>query len=503
MPNNITEYPILLDNIPDSDALWKGLGGNFDSLTQIINEFIDNSLSDFIKFNQSEIKKIIIRVTQKSNDIYEIEIEDTGSGIQDLTSAFSIGNKSSQSTSLNEHGFGMKHSLAAANPSNNNWSVKTRTKENKENEEYYEIRAPFNLTKQKALKIQGNSAWNGLQPTGTIIKFEISKSLLKTISRGLKGNYSNLESLMNILAEDLGYTYGTYISNNTASISIRYKEMTMPDIVTKDISEIKPVYTDIIQPGINTTSVDLGNGEVEIDYEFLQADKSKYKKYYLANMSTSGVEIRINGRLLAGNLFSEIWGIEKHNSFNYILIRLNVKSDFPDRLPTTTTNKTGLKQDDTKLEEIYKWIKSKIPEPRKRASLSDHEIDLFNQLKNLKLTTLKQYDPSLIVEREKHAFTSVGEKIRIDLYQSFQNKTTIYEGKKDQTTPQDVYQLLMYWDGLVMDNVPVHEAVLIAAKHPESVKALVNLKNESQDKNGDNYNITLKTWNEESISYPN
>ena len=61
----------------------------------------------------------------------------------------------------------------------------------------------------------------------------------------------------------------------------------------------------------------------------------------------------------------------------------------------------------------------------------------------------------------------------------------------------------MYWDGLVMDNVPVHEAVLIAAKHPESVKALVNLKNGSQDKNGDNYNITLKTWNEESISYPN
>lgn len=503
MPNNKVKHSITLNNIPDSNALWKGLGGNFDSLTQIINEFIDNSLSDFIKFNQSEIKKIIIRVTQKNVDVYAIEIEDTGSGIKNLESAFSIGNKNSQSTSLNEHGFGMKHSLAAANPENNNWSVETRTVENKENDEYYEIKSPFDLFNQEAFNIKGHSTWVGLQPTGTIIKFDVSKSLLKTISRGLRGHYQNLESLMDILAEDLGYTYGTYISNNTASISIRYKGIGMTNIVTKDISEIKPVYTDIIQPGINTTSLDLGNGEVEIDYEFLQADKSNNKKYYLANMSTSGVEIRINGRLLAGNLFSEIWGAEKHNSFNYILIRLNIKSDSVDRLPTTTTNKTGLKQDDPKLEAIYNWIRTKIPEPKKRASLSDNEVDLFDQLKELKLRTLKEHDPSIIVEREKYAFTSIGEKIRIDLYQSFQNKTTIYEGKKDKTTPQDVYQILMYWDGLVMDNVPVDKAILIAATHPESVKALVNLKNEAQDKNGNNYVIEIKNWNDESISYPN
>lgn len=503
MKNNQTEHVITLNNIPDSNALWKGLGGNFDSLTQIINEFIDNSLSDFIKFNQSEIKKIIIRVTEKEGDIYKIEIEDTGSGIKDLTSAFSIGSTASQLTSLNEHGFGLKHSLAAANPENNNWSIKTRTSNNKENDEYYEIRAPFNLSSQKVLKIEGISAWNGIQPTGTIIAFDVSKSLLRTIVRGLRGNYEKLESFMDVLAEDIGYTYGTYISNNTASISIRYKEIGMANIVTKDISEVKPVYTDIINPGINSTNIDLGTGEVTVDYEFLQAEESNNKKYYLANMATSGVEIRINGRLLASNLFSEIWGIEKHNSYNYILIRLNIKSENADRLPTTTTNKTGLKQDDSKLEVLYDWIRTKLPEPKRRPSLSRDEVDLFNQLKDLKLNTLKDYDPALIVEREMHAFTSLQEKIRIDLYQSFQEATTIYEGKKDKTTPQDVYQLLMYWDGLVMDGIPVNKAILIATEHPESVKAIVNLKNESQDKNGNKYVIETKTWNDESIPYPN
>ena len=115
---------------------------------------------------------------------------------------------------------------------------------------------------------------------------------------------------------------------------------------------------------------------------------------------------------------------------------MNVKSDFPDRLPTTTNNKTGLKQDDTKLEEIYKWIKSKISEPRKRASLSDHEIDLFNQLKNLKLTTLKQYDSSLFVEREKHAFTSVGEKLELIYISLFKIKQLFMSEKKIKQLPK-------------------------------------------------------------------
>lgn len=502
MPTGTTISTVSLRNTPDSNALWRGLGGNFDSLTQIINEFVDNSLSDFIKFDQSESKEIIIKVIEKEVDVYQIQIEDTGSGIKDLAAAFSIGNKSVQSSSLNEHGFGMKHALAAANPENNNWSVKTRTEENKINDEFYEIKAPFELFGQEALHIVGSTNWEGRQPTGTIITFNISKHLLRTLSRGLRGNYQNLESLMEILAEDLGYTYGEFISESVANISIRYKSLSMKDMVKKGVPKIKPASTGSMRPGEDSTSLDLGNGEVEIEYEFLQADRSNNKKYYLANMSTSGVEIRVNNRLLADNLFSEIWGVEKHNSYNYILIRLNIKSDLDDRLPSTTTTKSGLKQDDPKLEKIYDWIRSKFPEPKKRVSLSDDEVDLFDQLKELKEKQLLEHDPSLIVEREKKAFTSMGEKVRVDLYQSYMNKIHIYEGKTVTTTPKDVYQLLMYWDGLVMDEVPVDKGILIAASHPESVRAIVNLKNETKDQRGKKYVIELRTWQDEGINYP-
>jgi len=136
--------------------LWKGLGGNFDSLTQILNEFIDNSISDFIKYNQAEIKKVIIRIEEVDPEVYQVQIEDTGSGIKDLDAAFSIGNKSAQSSSLNEHGFGMKHALAAANPENDNWSITTRTVENKKENFYYVIKSPFDLSSQKVIKHAGN-----------------------------------------------------------------------------------------------------------------------------------------------------------------------------------------------------------------------------------------------------------------------------------------------------------------------------------------------------------
>ena len=54
----------MLNNKPQDDYLWKGLGGNFDSLTQIINEFVDNSLSNFIKHPYNEIKQIFIKIEE-------------------------------------------------------------------------------------------------------------------------------------------------------------------------------------------------------------------------------------------------------------------------------------------------------------------------------------------------------------------------------------------------------------------------------------------------------
>lgn len=81
-----------------------------------------------------------------------------------------------------------------------------------------------------------------------------------------------------------------------------------------------------------------------------------YKRYYRRNMSSSGVEIRINGRLIAYNLFKEIWGIEKHNSYNYLLIKIDIISDDRKKLAVTRTSKNGIRKGDEKLEKVLNGL---------------------------------------------------------------------------------------------------------------------------------------------------
>ena len=52
-----------INNEPSADELWAGIGGNFDSLSQIICEFVDNSISNFTG-NNCDQKNIRITVEQ-------------------------------------------------------------------------------------------------------------------------------------------------------------------------------------------------------------------------------------------------------------------------------------------------------------------------------------------------------------------------------------------------------------------------------------------------------
>lgn len=503
-----------LENKAESNVVWVGLGGNFDSLPQIINELVDNSLSDLIRHHKGiHMKSIFIKIIkdkekdkdkgkdEEDEENYHIQIEDTGSGIENLSAAFSLGNYDGQETSLNEHGFGMKNALAAANNTNDAWKVITRNTKAKDGDYYYVVEAPYSLSKQRVTKVE-HEKYPGELDQGTIVSFDVSFRLIKTIVKGLKGNYQKLSAIVGVLSEDLGYTYGPLLKKYGINMEIIYKDDDMDEDATSLVSEVVPKVQRILAPGIGDYKHDFGRGELTLHYEFLCVERNeKLYKHYLANMDTSGVEIRVNGRLLTDNLFTEIWGIEKHNAYNYLLVKLDVRSDNVDSLPKTKTTKTGFLQDDKVLSNIYSWV-SKELSPSKRAGLADHEVELFEQLRELKEKMYKDDDSSCVVETERYAFTRLDEKIRIDLYQMFNDKITIYEGKKDKTTPKDVYQLLMYWDGLTFDGNHVNQAILIASEHPDSVKRIVEYKNGSKDSEGNQYNIKLDSWHDVGINYP-
>ena len=114
---NIMNNKIKINNQPEADELWNGIGGHFDSLGQIINEFLDNSISNLVG-NNVEIRNIRLTLQELEAGRVNVIIEDTGTGVLDLDRAFRLGCTSSGDSPLNEHGFGLKHAMASANPSN-------------------------------------------------------------------------------------------------------------------------------------------------------------------------------------------------------------------------------------------------------------------------------------------------------------------------------------------------------------------------------------------------
>lgn len=488
----------VIKNKAEGGIIWRGLGGHFDSMSQIINEFIDNSISNFIGSNPI-VKNIVITIEELPGREVFISIEDSGSGFKNIDSAFTLGSQDCKDSPMNEHGFGFKHALASANPDNNNWNICTRTHPQFTQGEYTKIKAEYKFEHFKAYDLKDAvDKWPGqLNGSGTYLSFVCQDSLFKTVTEGFPGTYG-FEKRVEFLIEDIGFTYSNLIKDDIANISIVYKDIHGAQ-KNKNVKAIVPEYEKFISPNNGNTTIDLDGNSVRLEYEFGAMKVSEFKKYYKRNMSTSGVEIRINGRVINYSIFKEIWGIEKHNSYNYLLIRLNLVSTESSFLPTTRTSKNGIRKGDKKLEDLFAWVRGYMPEVKKSIRDIDHEVDLFEKLCELKNKLLPE--PKTITTEQK-VFQKINERISVDLYEKTASGLTLYEGKRDFTSVQDLYQLKMYWDGSVIDNLKPETGILIGSSHPQSVKDLIVYINEMKDSNGNNYNFKLKVWNDEGIEYP-
>ena len=125
---------------PNPDDIWRGIGGNFQSLTEVLCEFIDNSLSVY-RTSQFKFTEIWIDIEELNDDELSVRVADTAGGIDDLDVAMKLGEKSGGVSQLNEHGFGMKHSLATANPGNDSWKISTMTLADKSQGVFRELSA--------------------------------------------------------------------------------------------------------------------------------------------------------------------------------------------------------------------------------------------------------------------------------------------------------------------------------------------------------------------------
>lgn len=107
-----------------------------------------------------------------------------------------------------------------------------------------------------------------------------------------------------------------------------------------------------------------------------------------------------------------------------------------------------------------------------------------------------------LIQRDYEVFTSIGCPLPMDLFVFDGHKVTIYEAKKDNADVQAVYQLVMYWDGLVQDGKTPAQAILLASQFSDGVKHVINMFNHRKDANDNPYRISTKTWYDMDVNYP-
>jgi hypothetical protein len=486
-----------MDLTPVPSDLWAGIGGHFDSFAQVVSEFIDNSISNF-EGEHPPGKTIIIRIEEDApHGLVQVTVEDTGTGIPDLEAAFRLGDKSHRMSPLNEHGFGLKHALATANHANDSWAVYTRTKTDVVGGMYSVVRAPYNFHMNSESISIATTPWPGsFNDTGTVVKFECPRPLYDTLRKGIPGG-AQFRRCLDYLREELGYAYAGVIENGTASITIKSAAAGYDETV----ATVQPKWRGLYPPKQGSTARDLGAGTVTIDYHFGEVlpRLEPEAKHYLQNMETSGAEVRLNGRVLLSNVFKEIWTKENHPDYNHFLVTLDLLSPDLSKLPKTRTSKNGIRSGDPKLETLFEWVRSVCPDPPRETSDAVSERELVKQLKKLKDIHIP--DPKS-VETEFKVYTRLGSPVPVDLYVYDGKNITIYEAKKGNADVQSVYQLMMYWDGLVSDKRTPALGVILASTFSAGVDAVIARLNGMQDGDGHNYNFSKRTWKEEGMNYP-
>ena len=477
-------------NIPDGKELFEGISGNFEEFGQTLCELTDNSISNFLAHHI----RGHIEITLTNHGTYvDVSVRDNGTGIENVDAALTIAARSCAESALNEHGMGLKHALASINAgADQHWSIQTRTAEDAAHDRYQLVESPYSIGMPMYLVPGGGDI---VGETGTVVQVRCPMHKFLTLKPVSKKNAPTFAQVASYLQETLRYTYANLLRDGVFSICLTAVD---EDGVSNSVE-----IADALEPKwkgecaeLPPVETDLGYGRVTICCRYGSICRSKKTAfYYKGNMASSGAEIRINGRAIQHGLCSEIWEMALHPNQNRFIAQVDILCDQSAALPNTKSAKNGLREDDEKVAALFSWIRANIPEPVKEEGREQLLVRL--------LAEKKAAEPGVLrVSTEKNLYQCLNLKIKSDLFVSSTDGIVLVEAKAGGSKAEDLYQLRMYHDGCIADGMEVREAVLIAQRHPDTVRALLAELNSQKDKKGRLYHFVLSTWDEEGIVLP-
>jgi hypothetical protein len=163
----------------------------------------------------------------------------------------------------------------------------------------------------------------------------------------------------------------------------------------------------------------------------------------------------------------------------------------------TVNNKTGFDLQDPSWEEIFQEVRERLPRPLSTApGIVESEVRkrLINQL--VYIDERAELHPNLTeagdLENEELLF---GTSVKPDLVRRTPDgRTEIYELKVGDATPKDIYQLLMYWDGELLNGTQPDVGYLVTRSYTTEMEEMCTAINELHG-----CNLVLQTLEERRL----
>lgn len=491
-----------------NERVFVGLSKQNMLFHQCIFELCDNAIAA-AKNNVKIIVNVAFETIPDNEDYFYLYVCDNGVGmdVDTLEESLQLGHQPTSSSRLNEHGFGLKNSLATLSGGNGWWKLWTKSAGN--NVIYVE--GPFGPNMEIIDEEKTVFPDKAFIPSdvSTVIKTKVKKSFAQTVQgRGAKAN--DLQTIRSWLVEHLGVAYRGYLSLDEISNDIKAK---ISVSIGNDHYSVTPIHVPIAHKDTKYFDVELGGISYRLIYNFGTLDEvkrdslvkgKKAKYYYQGNIATQGIDIRLGDRVIATRQFETIWRIKdekqiaRHNRYNDFVGELLIP-ELPRGVLTTVNNKTDFNLDDVEWQKIFDLMNEYKP-IQKAKELGEKE------LKTKWMAMLRATNPHDKIDDE-HSVWNTG--VRIDVFRQKalpDNSIILYELKVGSAAPIHLYQLKMYWDGLIIQGEQPDEAILLVEDYNSNIEEMANKMNgltPPQMPNGTQskaYNFKLTKYSEVNMS---
>ncbi len=483
-----------------NEGIFRGLAKQNLQFHQCIAELIDNAIA--AKRADEKFRVDVVLMKKMDDDNVDVYVADNSKGmtLEVFKKALQLGEPATTENRLNEHGFGMKNALATLSGDNRNWKIWTRPVDGSG---VYTAEGPF----RPKMLIRDDESFptDDFLPTdiSTLIQVRVKLSFIQTV-QGRGAPAKELANLREWLIEHLGVLYRGYLEQDP---EIHEHTGTIVVSIGNDSLKVPPIHVPLGNSHVEYFDVELGGHIHKIKYIFGTLDEvkrdslvrgSKAKFYYQKNIPTQGIDIRLGKRVIATRQFETIWKtgdgisqLSRHNNYNDFVGELLIP-ELPRGVLTTTNSKTDFNLDDQGWVSIFDRLNLIRPVKQIREKSE-------TALREKWMKMLKATNPDDIVTDETSVWPT---GTRIDIYRkTTDGKVILYEIKVGTGAPMHLYQLKMYWDGLVLQDEQPKEGILLVENFNTNLEEMANRINTelTPPKKSKPYNLKIERHEDKGL----